>query len=529
MTFKRELGMLIVALCMISQVLTQSNETSQQSSTIKATPTPIVNNTISTKYPPKQESSAKESDNSTQIIQQQTNVTQPFHEENTNEEDKNSTQVSQESQPLPEQTTSQPNKTLNDYNNTSSQTINQQSNVSTSISPTLESNSTLTSTNVSTSILPSLELNSTLTTNQTYKLSQEPIPLSVTSSNFTNTAGNFSSNSNTTDDLDLEQLFWGDFYLKNLYGDENHVQLDTFYSDLYDEFYSDQLYGDHNGQDFQYYGDYGYYAVYNERGDLYLMNDVVNETQENYFKSQDEFCEQIDQGASISNTTVKVCDVEVTGADVHVQQLEGGLDGVYKVVGCHNGKPMYVRKQVEGQERSLWWSALFNDWDISNGTSPTELDILCYGGDARDEARPTQVPSTSWAIAAELSSQEQSMHYYDLFMEQYHTIQLNVTCVQGQVLENEELQEEILGQQPLLTDTEMEQYYRIIFEKYGHLQEPRPSINYTTVVVMVFAGMGVMLGIPYMFVRKAGKGAEKKGRQAMKMGQLQRKKRAGKL
>ena len=37
------------------------------------------------------------------------------------------------------------------------------------------------------------------------------------------------------------------------------------------------------------------------------------------------------------------CDIEIRGADGEVDLLQGGIDGHYKLMGCFEGKPMYVR------------------------------------------------------------------------------------------------------------------------------------------------------------------------------------------
>jgi len=41
----------------------------------------------------------------------------------------------------------------------------------------------------------------------------------------------------------------------------------------------------------------------------------------------------------------KPCDVKIEGADKLLRNLTGGLDGVYAVWSCENGRPLYKRQQ----------------------------------------------------------------------------------------------------------------------------------------------------------------------------------------
>lgn len=40
---------------------------------------------------------------------------------------------------------------------------------------------------------------------------------------------------------------------------------------------------------------------------------------------------------------VPVCDVIIKGVDVVADLLDGGVDGTYKVAGCHDTRPKYMR------------------------------------------------------------------------------------------------------------------------------------------------------------------------------------------
>lgn len=60
----------------------------------------------------------------------------------------------------------------------------------------------------------------------------------------------------------------------------------------------------------------------------------------------------------------------------HLQadQLPGGIDGIYTLVSCKNGRPMYRRKESPpGEDRVLWYSHQYGDWDIAKGTEPNEV------------------------------------------------------------------------------------------------------------------------------------------------------------
>ncbi len=41
----------------------------------------------------------------------------------------------------------------------------------------------------------------------------------------------------------------------------------------------------------------------------------------------------------------KPCDLKIEGADKLLRNLSGGLDGVYAVWSCENGRPLYKRQQ----------------------------------------------------------------------------------------------------------------------------------------------------------------------------------------
>lgn len=124
------------------------------------------------------------------------------------------------------------------------------------------------------------------------------------------------------------------------------------------------------------------------------------------------------------------CDVKIEGSDKLLRNLTGGLDGVYEVWSCENGRPLYKRKKSPpgrkysclqsypayvnkdipalsacllrhrsspfslkirhtilydtaghtdmhllhgAEDRVLWYSAQYRDWDISNGSVAQEV------------------------------------------------------------------------------------------------------------------------------------------------------------
>eukprot|EP01024_Parvocaulis_polyphysoides_P054505 TRINITY_DN5509_c0_g1_i5.p1 TRINITY_DN5509_c0_g1~~TRINITY_DN5509_c0_g1_i5.p1 ORF type:complete len:540 (+),score=98.13 TRINITY_DN5509_c0_g1_i5:153-1622(+) len=313
----------------------------------------------------------------------------------------------------------------------------------------------------------------------------------------------------------------GDYYDGGDTYDDYYSYNDYMYQGLYDDYYyGDYYYDTADYYDYEYYGDYGYYGVYNEEGELYNMyNDYDDyEYLYDYFQFDEDKCDFNDKGEIVFNASMNVCDVKIEGADKHVKNLEGGIDGVYQLAGCHNNRPKYVRYEPAKQERVLWFSTIFGDWDIGLGTEADEQDIIIYGGDGLDEERPNFVSPQSWAIAADIVSDDEER--LNLF-EDYLSIDLTVSCSDGKTLDRPE--RSTMGKMPLLTDDEMESQYRMIYDKYGN-KKPEPSINFAMVVVIVFVGMGVVLGLPYMLARRT----DKQGKTMWRRYQEEQKKRVGK-
>eukprot|EP01025_Chloroclados_australasicus_P058143 TRINITY_DN727_c1_g2_i2.p1 TRINITY_DN727_c1_g2~~TRINITY_DN727_c1_g2_i2.p1 ORF type:complete len:457 (+),score=33.01 TRINITY_DN727_c1_g2_i2:163-1533(+) len=324
------------------------------------------------------------------------------------------------------------------------------------------------------------------------------------------------------DDYDMDSFFEGQLFRNYLQSSVNQngsqINSTNAYRDLYDDNYMD-LFDEY----YEYYGDYAFYMSYqNNKNQTDFKTDYSNA--QDYFANNDDICYKNDKGQVVLNSSISVCDVELKGADVYTNALEGGIDGVYNVVGCHNNRPKYVRLDQKGQERVLWWSSVFGDWDINTGSEPDVMHIICFGGDNLGEERPNFVNPTSWALARDVYTEKQDQNTSqptDLFKY----IRLNITCTDGQVLKNDELY--LMGRNPLLTDSEMEMQYRMIFQRYQGQKMPQYSTLF--VLVVVFSGIGIVLCIPVMNMRRAANKHSARSFPPNYTASIRRKERQGKL
>eukprot|EP01026_Neomeris_dumetosa_P063112 TRINITY_DN598_c0_g1_i1.p1 TRINITY_DN598_c0_g1~~TRINITY_DN598_c0_g1_i1.p1 ORF type:complete len:499 (+),score=99.49 TRINITY_DN598_c0_g1_i1:236-1732(+) len=354
-----------------------------------------------------------------------------------------------------------------------------------------------------------------------------------------------------SDDYDYDENYF-DFY--NDYGydsDSDSEDYLDFYGDiynpmyqgLYEDYYEEYYYEDDDYVNYEYYGDYGYYGVYDENGDFYdfAMDDEYGDYDYlyDYFDSLEDKCQfDTEKNALIFNASMDICNITVQGADAFLKDFKGGIDGVYKLAGCYNDRPKYVRDEHQGQERVLWFHDVYQDWNINPGKEPSEMEIIINGGQGLSEERPNFVGEKGWLIAEKLVTDkkgevskedqeelEQQAFFYDYYDEvklDFMNIDLKVTCDDGRELNRPERSQ--MSQQPLLTDEEMEWQYRGIYEKYSRKQRPQ-QINFALVVVVVFAGMGVVFGIPFLMARKVSK----TGKTYWKMYQEAQKQRINKL
>lgn len=256
--------------------------------------------------------------------------------------------------------------------------------------------------------------------------------------------------------------------------------------DTYDDFYYDE-YGYYGDEDEAYYEYYGYYA-----------DDFAG--YEDYYAEEYDFFEECffnaDGKPVLANGTAS-CDIKISGVNKQADMLTGGLDGVYQLVSCYNGKPMYRRKDSQaGEERVLWYSSTFGDWDVSKGVDPNEAEILMYGGEMEHASVPLFV--SSWHLGADLKSDS------SLNEDDYMPISAKVACANGQKIDLKTVKTTTQRVGPVLTDDEIEAKYRYIYEKYSR-PEPSPTINFTFVVLLVMTGLTIVLAIPYFLLKKKGK------------------------
>ncbi|MEW5306342.1 MAG: hypothetical protein WDW36_008811 [Sanguina aurantia] len=229
-------------------------------------------------------------------------------------------------------------------------------------------------------------------------------------------------------------------------------QYDYGYTDTYDDFYDTEEetsydeYGYYENEDEAYYEYYGYYA-----------DDSAG--YEDYYSDEYEFHEECSIGAGgkpvLANTTAS-CDIKIMGVNKQADKLSGGLDGIYTLSACYNGKPLYKREQSP-----------VGDWTVCCGTPPPS-------------ATGTS-PRASWHLGGDLKSDT------TLGEDDYLPISVKVLCADGTVYQPSEMAASSLQQQrsgPILTDDEMEAKYQYIFDRYGN-SDPSPTINFTFVVLLM--------------------------------------------
>ena len=190
------------------------------------------------------------------------------------------------------------------------------------------------------------------------------------------------------------------------------------------------------------------------------------------------------------------CDLKISGVNKQADKLTGGIDGTYKLSSCYNGKAMYSRTKPspDGEDRVLWYSSTFGDWDLSRGKEPNEAEILMYGGEMEHASVPLFV--TSWHLGGDLRSGGVE--------DEYAPISVKVSCADGTVYDESEVRTTPNRVGPVLTDEEMDAKYRYIYDKYMQSSDPSPSVNFTFVVLLVMTGLTVVLAIPYFLLKKKG-------------------------
>lgn len=284
--------------------------------------------------------------------------------------------------------------------------------------------------------------------------------------------------------------------------------------DSYEYDYSsyDGAYGGDDGSDYA-LDDYGYYgsddeAYYEEYGTYADSSYALGYDDYDYLDYGDGSgsgaggsCTEKDGKVSLGNGTAaaaSACDLKLSGVDSMADLLESGVDGVYTLAGCHNGYPMYKRKDSPaGEERVLWYSKGFADWDLSKGSTPNDKDILLYGTDANQHTVPLFVQA--WNLGADLTTNKPN----GTSDETYVPVKLSIACADGKKVLPPTVAPVQQRVGPILTDEEMELKYKQIYEKYGRRPEPNPTMNFSFVIMLVMIGLGVVLAIPYMLMSRS--------------------------
>jgi iron-regulated transporter 1 len=145
----------------------------------------------------------------------------------------------------------------------------------------------------------------------------------------------------------------------------------------------------------------------------------------------------------------------------------------------------------------LYYAKSYADWDISNGSAPSD-DILLYGTDIAQHAVPLYV--SAWQLGGDLTSAANASAD-----ESYVPVSLALACADGKRPPAPAVAAAVVAKAagPILTPDEMEAKYRQIFERYARRPEPNPNVNFSFVIMLVMIGLTVVLAIPYMLVRRA--------------------------
>lgn len=271
--------------------------------------------------------------------------------------------------------------------------------------------------------------------------------------------------------LVLSQTTFGDDYSVNDLDDYQIYErgYDTFEDDAIDQTYFDPYVGDYDDP----YGD-------SILQDLAVVKD----------------CQIAADGSPTFNGS-RPCDIQIQGVDKSAPGLAGGMDGVYKVLTCENGRPMYKRDTPDkAAGRVLWYSAPHQDWDITNGSTPQEEDILMWGGFGGKDNRPQQI-KTAWHLAAEFMSN------FTLTGPEYLEVDATVSCVDG----SEEEVEPPVQQRPissLLTDEEQDAQYRAVITAARRNADVSGGLNSGLIVLFAAVGLAIVVGLPFMVAKKRG-------------------------
>ncbi|KAL3141724.1 hypothetical protein ABBQ32_004406 [Trebouxia sp. C0010 RCD-2024] len=216
-------------------------------------------------------------------------------------------------------------------------------------------------------------------------------------------------------------------------------------------------------------------------------------------------------GTAAFNGT-KACDLQIQGVDKVAPLLVGGMDGVYKMLTCKNGRPMYKRDtQDKKGERVLWYSSMHRDWDFTNGSTPKEDDILLWGGFAGKETRPQEVHE-AWHLASDFMPD-----FNPAKSPEYAKVNITVGCVEGSKEEDSRPAPAEQKWKPLLTDTEQDEQYWAVINQGRQDMDASGGVNSGLIIIFVATGLGIVVGLPFLIAKRRGwhKGAGDKGMIAM--------------
>lgn len=107
--------------------------------------------------------------------------------------------------------------------------------------------------------------------------------------------------------------------------------------------------------------------------------------------------------AAAQSPAGQACDIEIKGADENRSgNIPWGIDGVYKMVGCYSGLPVYKREgKTRLQRRFLWFSSVFHDWDVGLGDfhkDQMNRPPLMYGASTPIKKRPELLGPDAWLV-----------------------------------------------------------------------------------------------------------------------------------
>eukprot|EP00775_Hariotina_reticulata_P007078 gene7078-7291_t len=264
------------------------------------------------------------------------------------------------------------------------------------------------------------------------------------------------------------------------------------YEPGYDEYAADDEYNYYKDDDQELYNEEGAYAEdFLDYSDYYYD---LDEYDDNLGGSGLTTCTQDQDGKFNLTSDAAACDIEIKGVDNQAPKLNGGIDGVYKIVGCHGSKAKYQRQNSPpGEDRVLFSAPGFGDWDISKGAEVIEADILMYGGDLEKNAAPLFV--LNWELGADLMNITTEEEYVRIQ-------QVTIKCTDGQVFKPPAFNPAVQKRGPGLTREEEEAKWKQFYDSYGRRPAPNPTVNISFLILLVMFGLSIVLVIPYAVVKR---------------------------